>query len=202
MMILYIYGKNTSRDHLMPNLVALGLFLCLIGDVFLMSNEMSSFMIGTGFFMIGHIIYIIAFKMGLNIKIIGRQYKYMRRFAYLAIVGLLVGNLYMLWDQLPNKLLFSAYATVLAIEAIVALSRYEHTTKSAFYFTLIGVGLFAVSDNILAFLKFNEIKTDLGRCIIMFTYYGSQYFIVHGALHQSNLKFQIDNYQDKMRRQY
>lgn len=44
-----------------------------------------------------------------------------------------------------------------------------------------------ISDNLLAFLKFNEIKTDEGRAIIMLTYYGAQYFIMHGALHQRNL---------------
>ena len=53
--------------------------------------------------------------------------------------------------------------------------------------------LFSVSDNMLAFLKFNAIKTDLGRSIIMLTYYSAQYFIMHGALHQSNLKYEIDH---------
>lgn len=52
--------------------------------------------------------------------------------------------------------------------------------------------LFAVSDNLLGFLKFNEIKSDLGRAMIMLTYYGAQYFIMHGSLHQSNLQHEID----------
>ena len=52
--------------------------------------------------------------------------------------------------------------------------------------------LFSVSDNLLGFLKFNAIKTDLGRSIIMLTYYAAQYFIMHGALHQSNLKYEVD----------
>ena len=62
------------------------------------------------------------------------------------------------------------------------------------------MGLFAVSDNMLAFFKFNQIKTDSGRFLIMLTYYGSQYFIMHGALHQSNLQYEIDNYEVKQKR--
>ena len=64
------------------------------------------------------------------------------------------------------------------------------------------MGLFAVSDNLLAFLKFNGIKTDSGRFLIMLTYYGSQYFIMHGALHQSNLQYEIDKHELKQKRMY
>jgi len=67
---------------------------------------------------------------------------------------------------------------------------------------MIGVGLFAVSDGLLAFLKFNAIKTDLGRFFIMLSYYGSQYFIMHGSLHQSNLQFEIDAYEARLKRSY
>jgi hypothetical protein len=91
---------------------------------------------------------------------------------------------------------------VLAVEAMMALARYEITNRSSFYFIMIGVGLFAISDNLLAFLKFNAIKTDLGRFFIMLTYYSSQYFIMHGALHQSNLQYELDNYEAKLKRAY
>ena len=67
---------------------------------------------------------------------------------------------------------------------------------------IIGVVLFSVSDNLLAFLKFNHYKTDLGRFAIMLTYYGAQYFIMHGALHQSNLQYEIENYEDRIKKKY
>lgn len=53
---------------------------------------------------------------------------------------------------------------------------------------MIGSLLFGISDNLLAFLKFNHFHTDIGRMMIMLTYYASQYFIMHGSLHHSNLQ--------------
>ena len=88
------------------------------------------------------------------------------------------------------------------MEAMVALGRYEIAARPSFYFTLIGVVLFAVSDNLLAFLKFNAVKTDLGRFMIMLTYYGAQYFIMHGALHQSNLQHEIETYESRLKKIY
>ncbi len=37
-MIIYIHGKNSSRQHLVPNLIEAGLIMSLIGDVLLMSK--------------------------------------------------------------------------------------------------------------------------------------------------------------------
>ena len=64
LMIYYIGSKNSPRDHLMPRFVMIGLCFSLIGDCFLMVNEMSSFITGTLFFMVAHTLYIIAFMMG------------------------------------------------------------------------------------------------------------------------------------------
>lgn len=36
LMIIYISGKNSQRDHLVPTLIRAGLILSLIGDLFLM----------------------------------------------------------------------------------------------------------------------------------------------------------------------
>lgn len=38
LMIIYISGKNSQRDHLVPTLIRAGLILSLIGDIFLMIN--------------------------------------------------------------------------------------------------------------------------------------------------------------------
>ena len=52
----------------MPSLVEAGLFLSLIGDVLLMFNDDSTFAVGTIFFGVSHIVYIIAFRMGYKFK--------------------------------------------------------------------------------------------------------------------------------------
>lgn len=38
LMIIYISGKNSQRDHLVPTIIRAGLILSLVGDVFLMVN--------------------------------------------------------------------------------------------------------------------------------------------------------------------
>jgi hypothetical protein len=99
-----------------------------------------------------------------------------------------IGNTYLLYDLFPNKILFPIYGFILAIMNISAMKRYESTTPYSFGFILVGSLLFGVSDNILGFLKFNHYKTDIGRMLIMLTYYASQYIIMHGSLHHSNLQ--------------
>ena len=89
---------------------------------------------------------------------------------------------------MPNKILFPLYGLALALMVTCAFKRYEFTTPYSFGFVFSGSLLFALSDNLLGFLKFNQIKTDFGRMIIMFTYYAGQYLIMHGSLHHSNLQ--------------
>jgi uncharacterized membrane protein YhhN len=191
-MIIYIHDKNRARQHLVPRLVEVGLILSLVGDVLLMSKEMSSFLVGTGFFMTAHVLYIIAFGIGEKIKSLKRSIRTYRTISYFIVSSLLLLNIYTLWDLFPSKIIFVPYAVILTFEIIVCLARYEKTINSSFYFILIGAVLFTISDNLLGFLKFNHIRTDLGRLVIMLTYYGAQYFIMHGSLHQSNLIYEIN----------
>jgi hypothetical protein len=101
---------------------------------------------------------------------------------------------------LPSRIIFVPYIGILALETVSCLARYERTVNSSFYFVLIGIILFSLSDNLLGFLKFNHIKTDVGRSVIMITYYGAQYFIMHGALHQSNLVYEMNKHHDSKNR--
>jgi uncharacterized membrane protein YhhN len=97
LMVVYIHGKNSPRDHLMPSVVEIGLLFSLVGDLMLMSNEDTSFMIGTGFFAVAHVLYIVAFNMGETVKELTGEFRVMRLGAYVLIVGLLAGNIYTLW---------------------------------------------------------------------------------------------------------
>ena len=189
LMIYYIHDKNKAREHLVPRLIEFGLIFSLVGDVCLMSNDITSFLIGTLFFMVGHSVYIFAFRVGEKVKQLKRGYKQLRTGTYIVVVILLILNIFTLWDKFPSKIIFAPYCAILALEIIVTLSRYEKSENSSFYFILIGAALFTISDNLLGFLKFNAIRTDLGRSIIMITYYGAQYFFMHGGLHQSNLVY-------------
>lgn len=165
--------------------------MSLVGDVLLMSNELESFVIGTVFFLIAHICYIVSFCLGEEIRYIEEKYVLGRRVAYIIIWCLFVGNTLGLINKMPSKILFPLYGVALGLMLTCALRRYEFTTPYSFGFTIVGSLLFAISDNLLGFLKFNEIKTDIGRMIIMLTYYAGQYLIMHGSLHHSNLQHEI-----------
>lgn len=192
LMIYYIHDKNKTREHLVPRLIEFGLIFSLVGDVCLMSNDITSFLIGTLFFMVGHCVYIFAFQVGDKVHQLKKRYRLLRKGVYVVVFILLIINIVTLWNKFPSKIIFVPYCTILAVEIMVTLSRYEKSEDSSFYFIVIGAALFTISDNLLGHLKFNAIKTDLGRSIIMITYYSAQYFFMHGGLHQSNLIYQTD----------
>ena len=189
LMILYIHNKKSPRDHLMPSLVEAGLFLSLIGDILLMFNEDSAFTVGSIFFAVAHVVYIVAFRMGKNIREPTGELKIMRMTGYTILLSMSALNIFVFWDKYPSRPVFVVYTIIIIVEGLTALYRYEISNGSSFHFIMTGVGLFIASDSLLAFFKFNAIKTDLGRFFIMLTYYGSQYFIMHGSLHQSNLQY-------------
>jgi len=157
LMILYVHGKNSPRDHLVPNLIEIGLIISLVGDLLLMSGETSTFLLGSGFFILAHIVYTVAFRMGDQIRFLRKRYRMLRKFVYAAIILIYSLKIYALWDKFPNHVFYVVCGIVAMAEGIVILSRYEITATSSFYFMLIGVGLYVVSDNFSIYLKLNEI---------------------------------------------
>jgi uncharacterized membrane protein YhhN len=101
-MILYVHYKNSPRDHLVPSLIEIGLIINLIGDLLLMSGETSTFSLGSGFMAICDIVYIIAFRMGDQIRYLRKRYRMLRKLIYLAIILLYSIKIYALWDKYPN----------------------------------------------------------------------------------------------------
>ena len=124
LMIAYIHYKNRQRQHLVPSLIELGIAICLVGDLLLMSNELSSFIMGTAVFFFGHLFYIAAFLIGTRVRKLRAGLRWWRRVGYLAVMGLLANNIYMLWDLFPNKVIYVGYGAVLALQVCAAVSRY------------------------------------------------------------------------------
>lgn len=91
-------------------------------------------------------------------------------------------NFVMLWHKFPHKTLCTIYGVVLTLMITCAILRYKATTRESYWLVIFGVVLFGISDNLLAFLKFNDISSDIGRVLVMVTYYGSQYLITYGNL--------------------
>lgn len=189
LMIVYISGKSSQRDHLVPKLIRAGLIVSLVGDVLLMINEMSAFMVGTVFFLIAHILYCIAFTIGTKVRPSSPLNSFLGIAACIVLFSMFIGNIYTLWNVMPNRILFTLYGFVLCMMNIFAVRRYEITTPYSFGFVVGGAVLFGLSDNLLAMLKFNGINTNIGRAVVMLFYYSGQYLLMHGAMHHSNLQY-------------
>lgn len=151
-------------------------------------------MIGTGFFLIAHILYIIAYTIGTRVRSSSTINKIIRFSVGMLYILMCIGNLYILWDVLPNRILFGSYSIILCIMNVLSVKRYQITTPYSFGFTVAGSILFGLSDNLLGMLKFNGIQSSIGRGFVMLFYYSGQYLLMHGALHHSNLQHQINKF--------
>ncbi len=97
----------------------------------------------------------VSFNIGEEIRDISSRLVWSRRVMYVVVWVMGVGNVLMLFDKMPNKIVFPLYALTLAMMVTCAIKRYEFTTPYSFGFIIVGSLLFGVSDNLLGFLKFN-----------------------------------------------
>lgn len=81
-------------------------------------------------------------------------------------------NLNELWTKTPNLLLFLIYGIVLSAMAITASLRIN--TDASYILILIGAMMFGISDNTLAYFKFNHIHSDAAAAFVMTAYYTAQ----------------------------
>ncbi len=158
-----------------------GLLFSLGGDICLMWKNTYIFQLGTLLFLTAHVLYICAFMYDISKRRL-RKLKKKRHITLIAftafILTLLIFNINQLWDKTPNLPLFLIYGLVLSGMAISASLRTN--TDASFWLVLIGALLFGVSDNTLAYFKFNEIKSQSASAFIMATYYTAQCLINEG----------------------
>lgn len=152
-------------------------------------------MIGTGFFLIAHLLYCLAFYMGDQVRESSLANRLARNGVSVVLIIMFVTNVHSLWDKFPNRILFVSYCFVLLLMNILSINRYNKTTPYSYWFMAVGAVSFGISDNILGFLKFNGISSHLGRALVMLFYYAAQFLLMHGAMHHSNLQYQISRYQ-------
>lgn len=82
----------------------------LLGDIFLMVKTDIYFMVGTGAFLVSHLLFIRGFSFDMRIAGFCQQTKRMLavKFSLLAFIwGLFVFNSIELWDKIPNKILLA-----------------------------------------------------------------------------------------------
>lgn len=155
--ILLIITQKSTKEQ---KLFFYGLLMSLLGDILLMINDDLAFQAGTFCFLIAHVLYIRAFISDISEKKL-RKLRKKRHIALLAfisfIVTLLIFNVNELWNKTPLLPLFLLYGVVLSGMAIAACLR--SNTDASYLLILIGALLFGVSDNTLAYFKFNKIQS-------------------------------------------
>lgn len=177
--LIFILYKETGLKKNIEKLVAVGLFFGCLGDIFLMMNE-NMFVAGLASFLIGHILYVIAFSKQTSAKALSKHK------SYILIAGILASFSYYLYNILkpslgPLKIPVILYIIVIAAMAFFAYTRRYQTNTLSFIICLIGALLFIFSDSILALNKFVAYLANSGL-YIMSSYILAQYFITLGII--------------------
>ncbi|MCX5994366.1 MAG: lysoplasmalogenase [Chloroflexi bacterium] len=129
-----------------------------------------SFVLGLLLFLLGHLGYIATFLLDFQWR--------PRRLWIVALIVIYAAGMAMLFAPFLGELLIPVYCymAVLAMMCIIATQR-----KSTNNFVIYGALLFLASDSVLACNMF--VSPMAGQdYVVMFTYYGAQFFILYGFL--------------------
>lgn len=175
-----------------------GLILGLIGDLFLMYEDIDPyfFMLGLISFLLGHIFYSSAFF--LDYKWQPSIEKKATRIA-LAVFGLFCVGFYLyLRPYLDSnmKIPVLIYALVISIMAVMAVNRKGRVNTWSFNLIFIGAIAFLVSDSLLAFNRF-VIPFKFAGIPIMASYMIAQYLITIGAVDRKLKKHSVIEQEEK-----
>jgi uncharacterized membrane protein YhhN len=179
--LMIYYGMAASRRSYV---FMTAMLFCWAGDVLLMFQNTVPycFLLGLGAFLIGHLMYIMAYLQHRN-EDTGAGFLPTQKLRY-AMPFLLAGTglLTVLYPNLASLLWpVVAYAAVLVTMVIVALFRYGRTSTASFGLVFGGAVLFMISDSLLAMNKFHAPIQQAGL-LIMITYCVAQGLIAEGML--------------------
>ncbi|MEQ8351766.1 MAG: lysoplasmalogenase [Leptospiraceae bacterium] len=155
-------------------LLFLGVLLGSAGDMALATQYSQSFIIGLGFFLIGHIFYISSFAHQWEFqpwKIIPAAF----------VMALSIGLSIALTPHL-NGLTIPVYAYVFVITLMVIFAIFRNPPSPAVW---IGGVLFLLSDAIIAVKEFMKLDVPHESILIMASYYMAQILIGEGSIQDS-----------------
>ncbi len=158
------------------------LFFCWAGDVLLLKQADAEifFMLGLAAFLIGHLLYILAYR-ELRWKEGGMQRAQKLRVSFpVALVG--TSLILVLVPYLGSLMIpVIGYALVLMGMVMASFFRYDRTSPDSFWLVATGAIFFMISDSVLAVNKFYTAFAFAGP-LIMLSYISGQYLIVEGAI--------------------
>ena len=169
-MYFLLSTKSNFGDH---KLMAVGFVFALIGDVLLLRSGMIFFKLGILAFMITHICYLFAFMKQREIG----MHKHLLFIVVFTMIPVCF-NLFF-WNYLGDLAIpVLLYSFVISATVIGAKMRWN---LKGYWFVLIGILLFMISDFSIAIQKF-YFAFDYADAFVMLTYAIGQYLIIRGYL--------------------
>ncbi|MEL6717548.1 MAG: lysoplasmalogenase [Bacteroidota bacterium] len=178
-LLLFYWQNRLPNQHLkFQRLIGVGLVFAFLGDMFLLFEGSSYFLLGLSCFFMTHILYSIAFFLRMSIP---------KWIHMLATVPFLVYYIWMgnfLFGQLSAdfKIPVLAYSSIITIMAIIGTLLSFRLPYPKSYFLFMGILLFVISDSYIAFERFTDLEIPFPRFTIMSTYILAQLGIVLGTL--------------------
>jgi uncharacterized membrane protein YhhN len=156
------------------------LLFCWLGDVILIWPSM--FIGGVAAFLVGHALYIIAYRQHRGEDRSGELLPTQKMRFSLPIILAGTGLIVVLFPGLGSmKLPLVLYGITIVVMVMTALFRYGRTTPDSFWLVFVGAVLFMISDSILAINKF-LLPVCYASFWIMVTYMTAQLMIVVGIV--------------------
>jgi len=179
-LIAYLLLNARKGVHLVSKIYFItGLFFAWLGDLFLIKNNDTFFLIGMCSFLLTHIIYAISFY---NIRPISFSKSYQSLIAALFMIGISIPFYLLLEGYLGAfKLPIIVYMIAISAMVIFATNILQSVTKRslAVNFFIPGAILFVLSDAILAVNKFYLMESFLNVVVIL-SYGYAQALIAEG----------------------
>ena len=176
LLLFYIYESSKGKVTTTTLLLFLAILLSWFGDISLLYQTETYFMLGIGFFLIAHVCYILILKKATYQKLQFEVFKILPYAVYLVILFSLllpkVGDL-----TLPIFI----YGIVISVMAGTARLREGNTSNESYQLAFYGSILFLISDSLLAIDKF-YVNIPFSGLWVMSTYLAAQYLLVKGIL--------------------
>jgi len=161
------------------------LFMSWLGDVFLLGQTDTRFMLGLASFLLAHLAYVVAFNLGPTRKTQNEKQGLAAIPWVVLPLGLFAAGLVLvLWPNLGDmRAPVLVYAAVIATMAIASFHRFRRVPARSFILVALGACTFVLSDATIAWNKFGQAFSAAGP-LIMITYLAAQGWIVSGIVAQ------------------
>lgn len=174
--LVAFYISNVSKQN---HALLLAMIFALFGDIFLLSENSTFFILGLGSFLIMQILYA-----SIMYKYRGQNKTWQINVAF-GLAAIAIGCIYFLWSNLgAYKLPVIIYMCAIITMAYFGLTIKE--SKVGYLSIACGVVLFIISDFVLAINKFS-FPIQHASLIIMVTYIIAQYGIIRGMVDLATL---------------